>query len=83
MFLMGSLRLGSLVKDVSNAVITGFVTGASLLILVVVAVELITARIPGAVLNWKAFKVSAASRAQVWLDQGKDDDTATDRELPQ
>ena len=34
MFLMGLLRLGSVVNYVSNAVMTGFVTGASLLILV-------------------------------------------------
>ena len=34
MFLMGLLRLGSIVNYVSNAVMTGFVTGASLLILI-------------------------------------------------
>ena len=34
MFLMGLLRLGSIVNYVSNAVMTGFVTGASFLILV-------------------------------------------------
>ncbi len=34
MFLMGLLRLGSIVNYVSNAVMTGFVAGASLLILV-------------------------------------------------
>ena len=34
MFLMGLLRLGSIVNYVSNAVMTGFVAGASLLILI-------------------------------------------------
>lgn len=34
MFLMGLLRLGSLVNFVSNAVMTGFVAGASLLIII-------------------------------------------------
>ena len=33
MFVMGLLRLGSVVNSVSNAVMTGFVVGASLLII--------------------------------------------------
>ena len=33
MFVMGLLRLGSVVNSVSNAVMTGFVAGASLLII--------------------------------------------------
>jgi SulP family sulfate permease len=34
MFVMGLLRLGSVVNFVSNAVMTGFVAGASLLIII-------------------------------------------------